>query len=306
MTEPTAGEIIVHRCVVHVVRRGGWSWGPAPQDLVQHILDALPALLTAQFEEHLTGDGPPVEITEPVRLTVRLGDLGSSLRGTASASFVIEPAPATDPVPVPVAEAAQDSLSTEEAVLVGHATVAATPAELFAELAERGELAALLALLPNETLRRYVFALLDGVTEEPPETVTSLLAAELARRLSVPSLPATHLVELARTLTVSEFWEEPVAEAEPRSAGPTPAVVTAGETRTGAALPFLLAGPLARTGYLDAIGPALAGADLLDEAPLFAAALAYKVLAPRNEAGAEQQRTTPRPPPSRAWTRYRT
>ena len=116
----------------------------------------MPDLLTAQFDEHLTGDGPAVEITEPVRLTVRLGDLGSSLRGTASASFVIEPAPATDPVPVPVAEAAQDSLSTEEAVLVGHATVAATPAELFAELAERGELAALLALLPNETLRRYV------------------------------------------------------------------------------------------------------------------------------------------------------
>jgi hypothetical protein len=44
------------------------------------------------------------------------------------------------------------------------------------------------------------------------------------------------------------------------------------------ALPFLLAGPLARIGYLDAIGPALAGLELAEDAPLFAAALAYKVL----------------------------
>lgn len=281
MTTPTAGEITVHRCVVHVVRRGGWSWGPAPQDLVQQILDALPALLTAQFEQHLTGEGPPVEITEPVRVNVRLGDLGSSLRGTASASFVIEPAPTADPVPVPVAEA--DSvpigLFIEEFLTGEHVVaVSATPAELFGELAERGELAALLALLPDETLRRYVLALFDGVTEEPPEAVTVPLAAELARRLSVPSLPPTHLVELARTLAVSESPEPSVAEAEPRPVNSTPAEVTAGETRTGAALPFLLAGPLARTGYLDAIGPALASVDLLDDAPLFAAALAYKVL----------------------------
>ncbi|URM88807.1 hypothetical protein LUW75_00850 [Streptomyces sp. MRC013] len=43
-------------------------------------------------------------------------------------------------------------------------------------------------------------------------------------------------------------------------------------------LPFLLAGPLARIGYLDALGPALAGAELAEDLPLFAAALAYKVL----------------------------
>jgi hypothetical protein len=54
--------------------------------------------------------------------------------------------------------------------------------------------------------------------------------------------------------------------------------MTGETTRVCAALPFLLAGPLARTGYLDAIGPALSSVDLLGDAPLFAAALAYKVL----------------------------
>ena len=51
-----------------------------------------------------------------------------------------------------------------------------------------------------------------------------------------------------------------------------------GETQVCSVLPFLLAGPLARIGYLDAIGPALSGVDMAEEAPLFAAALAYKVL----------------------------
>jgi hypothetical protein len=51
-----------------------------------------------------------------------------------------------------------------------------------------------------------------------------------------------------------------------------------GEVQVWSVLPFLLAGPLARIGYLDAIGPALAGAEMAGDAPLFAAALAYKVL----------------------------
>ncbi|GDY48051.1 hypothetical protein SANT12839_089330 [Streptomyces antimycoticus] len=55
-------------------------------------------------------------------------------------------------------------------------------------------------------------------------------------------------------------------------------VRTTGEVQVWSALPFLLAGPLARIGYLDAIGPALSGVELAEDAPLFAAALAYKVL----------------------------
>jgi hypothetical protein len=45
-------------------------------------------------------------------------------------------------------------------------------------------------------------------------------------------------------------------------------------------LPFLLLGTLSRIGYLDALDVLLSAAELSDESPLFATALAYKVLNP--------------------------
>jgi hypothetical protein len=91
------------------------------------------------------------------------------------------------------------------------------------------------------------------------------------------------LTELARREVVSSSQQELVRllDSRPPSMAEPPRVdVTEarGETQVWSVLPFLLAGPLARIGYLDAIGPALAGVDMVEEAPLFAAALAYKVL----------------------------
>src|SRR5262249_22653839 len=93
-------------------------------------------------------------------------------------------------------------------------------------------------------------------------------------------------VRLARSL--SELYD-PGAEPPGAAGGGTPAGTTPGagtisgartngEGRVGAAPPFLLAGAPARLGDLAALGPALAGIELAKEAPLFAAALAYKVL----------------------------
>jgi hypothetical protein len=300
VSAPTAGEITVHRCAVRVVRRGGWSWGPDPRGLVQRVLDALPDLLAAEFDEHLAGDGPDVEITEPVRLSVRLSSRGGGV--LAPTSLVLEPAAGGDPLPRPVplpepvraeADPSTSDLAGEFPAFVEDAPESTLPtlAALFDELAERDELAALLALLPEETLLSYLSALLAGSTAEPAgtepdaELVDELvggpvaeLAAELARRLSLPRLPATRaeIAGLVRSLR----GEHPVAEDTPDVArvDVTATPRQAGETRVGSVLPFLLAGPLARTGYLDAIGPALSGVDLLDDAPLFAVALAYKVL----------------------------
>jgi hypothetical protein len=52
------------------------------------------------------------------------------------------------------------------------------------------------------------------------------------------------------------------------------------EVHVACALPFLLSGPLSRLGYFDAVAAVLDAADLADQAPLFAAALAYKILDP--------------------------
>jgi hypothetical protein len=52
------------------------------------------------------------------------------------------------------------------------------------------------------------------------------------------------------------------------------------EVHVACALPFLLAGPLSRLGYFDAVAAVLDAADLSDQTPLFATALAYKILDP--------------------------
>jgi hypothetical protein len=294
VSAPTGGEITVHRCAVRVVRRGGWSWGPDPRGLVQRVLDALPDLLAAEFGEYLTGDGPDLEITEPVRLSVRLSARGGG--GLVPASLVLDRAvsgePLSEPVPVPVpvpgvpATALVEPSTSDTAVEPPDFVTDVPVAALFEELLARDELAALLALLPDETVRRYLSALLAEGAGEPadpgaPGPVAGP-AAELARRLGLPEPPATRaeLLELLGSPPgeTGERAGTAAAVVESTSGGVTAVPRPVGETRVGSVLPFLLAGPLARTGYLDAIGPALSGVDLLDDAPLFAAALAYQVL----------------------------
>ncbi|EXU62701.1 hypothetical protein Z951_39900, partial [Streptomyces sp. PRh5] len=240
------------------------------------------------------------------------------------------------PVPVvahPVGESGTDAESSARSFEESFAAApgpwtAPGAAALFTELAERGELDALLALLPDASVRAYFLALL-GVDD----TVAARLLAELVGRALAADPPPAHsplgeaarsgpagalpgrlraavadagTVELPRLLAdflASADREEavrlvrslagpydPGAEEPPgAAAGATVAGTasgtstsagarTSGEVRVWSALPFLLAGPLARIGYLDAIGPALAGVELAEEAPLLAAALAYKVL----------------------------
>lgn len=307
MTAPTArtagdsGEITVHRCSVTVVRRGGWSWGPDPRALVRNVIDTLPELLADHFAQQLTGDGPDVEITEPVIVTVRPGGPGWPGRPRTTAEVHFPPVSMAE---VPDEEPAGAASFEESLAAPAMPRPGPTAAALFGELAERGELDALLALLPGESLHMYVLALLgdgDGdaaaarlLTElarragpgglaeplpEPlrtaavgagPETLTGLLAAY------VTSADHDEVARLARSLAGGHgrAAEDP----RPAAGGPVAVRAAAREVRVWSVLPFLLAGPLARIGYLDAVGPALAGAELAQDAPLLAAALAYKVL----------------------------
>ncbi|MFE7132053.1 hypothetical protein ACFVIM_14430 [Streptomyces sp. NPDC057638] len=334
----TTGEITVHHCTVTVVRRGGWSWGPEPKALVQRVVDALPELLEEHFARVLHGDGPDVEITGPVTLTVRPGGSGGyetridTLPDDTGAPSTDDPAQAPAP---PFADSLADSFA-----LTSAPAPPPTPTELLTELAARGERDAVLALLPPDTLR----TLLDAVLGTDPVAAGALLAA-LARPpdpAASPASPAsptppaspaytllTHALppELSARLAAALTDEDPAALAAllttyitrtdpptvtaladtltgpaatgtpargpavsvprttstPRTATGRPeALVSApratGETEIWSALPFLLTGPLARIGYLDALGPTLAAAEIAEDAPLFAAALAYKVL----------------------------
>ena len=262
MSAPTVritSEITVDRCTVRVIRHGGWSWGPDPQLLVRLVMEALPDLLAERFAEQLAGDGPDLEISEPITLTARLrpdgtGPVPEIVLGTPineqyfAVTAVVEEAPESVPVDPFVPELSSSPVAV---------------ARMFAELAERDELEPLLALLPDESVRVYLLALLEAAdTGSEVSTVVELLRAELNSRNVDPLIADEEAQRVAEAVSTVERRVSPAV----------------GETQVWSVLPFLLAGPLARIGYLDAIGPALAGAGMPDDTPLFAAALAYKVL----------------------------
>ncbi|MFC9430108.1 hypothetical protein [Streptomyces sp. NPDC056987] len=330
-TARTAGEITVHRCTVTVVRRDGWSWGPDPRGLVDEVIDSLPELLADHFADQLVGDGPDVEITEPMTVTVRPGRRGRTGRtGPGGMPVEVHFAPA-ERVEIPADMSAigpsatgpstDDTEPSDESPgrtfeksfeAAGFPRPVPSVTALFAELAERNELDALLALLPDDSIRVYLLALLGagrgdrrdgGGAPGDRDTTAGRLLAELAalpdppaevlpaapRGLPPGDLPYGDTTALARLLTEHLTSAPPdppspsgrsgpwAGEPPPAAGGAVPPRTT-GEVRVRSALPFLLAGPLARIGYLDAIGPALAGLELAEESPLFAAALAYKVL----------------------------
>lgn len=67
-------DILIERCTLRVVRRGGWSWGADPRRLLRNVLDSVPALVASRLAELLAdvpGDGAitqPIQIRIPIRL----------------------------------------------------------------------------------------------------------------------------------------------------------------------------------------------------------------------------------------------
>ncbi|WP_228053709.1 hypothetical protein [Streptomyces antimycoticus] len=159
--------------------------GPEPRGLVRQVVEALPDLLADHFAERLAADGPDVEITEPLTVTVRPGRDGRPGR-TAGGGPPVEVHFAPVPmVELPADAPTADAVSFEESFAAApDPWTAPSPAALFAELAERGELDALLALLPDASVRAYLFALL-GVDD----TAAARLLAELLGRAHAAAPP---------------------------------------------------------------------------------------------------------------------
>lgn len=245
MSEQAGGgpDIVVRRCDVTVVRGGGWSWGPAPRDLVRRVVEALPALVTAQLERDgalaaamaTTVDGD-VEVTEPVRVVVSLS-LADLVAGRVPLPTVAPPA-----VPVPDVPAAPAPPAAPVPLADPVTPAAAAPAEppLVPGL---GGLAPLLAALAE---RGHLGHLLDSL---PPATRVALAAATATAPAGPDQTSATS-----------------------RSApGPAPRM---GEAEVASVLPFLVAAALHKIDLLAPIGP------LIGDSATFAAGLAYKVLSP--------------------------
>lgn len=168
-----------------------------------------------------------------------------------------------------------------------------------------------------ERARQQAIEIASELPMTPADRATSLrarllAAAELSLRLSLPpghpaivraveeislshAIPGgdkeeRHRAESPRHVANAEsFAAETIAPAAPlRTPRHPPRRIEESITRECRALPFLLLGPLSRTGYLEAVAAVFEAAQLESELPLFAAALAHKVL----------------PPPERGWRRH--
>ena len=94
-------DVLIRRCTVRVVRRGGWSWGAEPDALLDAVRRWLPSLLGAELESALVGHATQ-EIAAPITLRVPL---------PVSALFTSAPPLAADPAGVrTIASGAQDAV----------------------------------------------------------------------------------------------------------------------------------------------------------------------------------------------------
>jgi hypothetical protein len=117
--------------------------------------------------------------------------------------------------------------------------------------------------------------------------VATALAAQIHTSIENPKVlsavnKALPLNEFAET-TLSGFARTPERDPEDEildrhTRAPILTTVSPWETHVDCALPFLLLNPLSRLGYFDALAAVLEAAELTRDAPLFATALAYKVL----------------------------
>ncbi len=139
----------------------------------------------------------------------------------------------------------------------------------------------------TEEAREYVFPT-QGRSADRATLIRLRLyvAAEVAAYFEVELHHPALLDALDRVLPlVDPKLEERGASGSPPSMATPPVAAPThrpwqGEFAVSSALPFLLLGPLSRIGYLDVLAATLEAAGLAQAAPLFAQALAYKVLVP--------------------------
>ena len=352
-------EVVIHRCTLRVVRRHGWSWGPAPDRLLKAVVAALPLLLSRKLGD-LFADDAEREITERVNLSVvvKLSELlefafdSASLQDGAVGPLAYEaiearlsdairlafPNEATDlealdersgpdrntdselalpEVPLTPGEHVLTVLrqwqrSGELEIYLGSFSKEELDAWLVSLCVATAKLAAAkrgaLARRICETLQQFAGSWTATISYPIPVSATHFYALlEIAEQLHADSLDEISLAEIFERLvsslglTVDQRPSELVESAsQPRSAhselipptseppepAPQPATliksarITQTEFDIPSALPFLLLRPLAQIGYLDTLAATLETANLTSEAPLFAAALAAKVLRP--------------------------
>lgn len=62
-------DVTINRCILRIVRHGGWSWGAAPDTLLQSAIRVLPELIARELGQYWT-DEDDYEIAAPLRISI--------------------------------------------------------------------------------------------------------------------------------------------------------------------------------------------------------------------------------------------
>jgi len=351
-------EVVVHRCTLRVVRRHGWSWGPAPDRLLKAVVAALPWLLARKLGDLFAGEAER-EITERVNLTVpvKLSELLELALESASLQDGAVGPLRSEALETRLSEAIRLAFPDETTHLESSGDNSApdlvtdsepesvevrlTPRErvltVLRQWQQSGELEIHLGSFSQEELDAWFASLCAAIAElagakravvapRISETLQQLTRANVSTPTSPVSVSLTHfygLLEIAEQLqhdlidevslqeTLERVMSSPGLIVDPQPSRvevetelhpaptkpdsiqlershpvpePAPSIKSTPLAQTEfnirSALPFLLLGPLSRIGYLDTLAATLETANLTTESPLFAAALAAKVLRP--------------------------
>jgi hypothetical protein len=196
------GDIVIHRCILRLVRHGGWSWGANPRKLLENATKMLPELIAEKLAD-LFPDGEDLEITESVRLAVRirLDDLlksggaltevdsgqpdvwRSTIREAKNAGTLVNKAHA-----VMGRDPAKQS-PPEESIGTALTRPQITFLSFLLNWSERGVLQRMLPAFTAQTLvlwHDHLFSQLPQTGSEKLETILSLARAVLVRQKDVP------------------------------------------------------------------------------------------------------------------------
>jgi hypothetical protein len=170
-------DLLIHRCRVRVLRRGGWSWGPVPRALLDQVLRWLPGMLAARFQVP-TGEEGDVEMQEPLRINipVKLDAQGrlhfrDPVTLVSSGPQVTTPllqgpphAPSAPTLPVKPHAAVQGSHSADAAATEMPAQAGSALVRLLQAWRGRGCLGQMLRHLSSSTLANWHDVLFAGIT----------------------------------------------------------------------------------------------------------------------------------------------
>ena len=351
-------DILIHRCTLHISRRGGWSWGADPCGLLRAALKRLPELIAERLGESWPAqDERQVAAPLRLRISLRLDELlalSGDASGSAATTAALEgglaqrigravqelvlreagTAAVDQPAIAPANDAAVAGVPDVQALWAGSVL------SVLLSWQRQGALQTQLLSFSPASLASWHDSLLQMPSRSGPPPDESVcvgvlsLAAELAAMpLPLPAGRISSLIRrislmvsaaqrfglspgdalLAKALQAHRAFDMPMDEApnissvddtrgqvqpadtwqyeQPAASQQRPAARTAPiparrqlraqfDIKVASALPFLLLGPLSRTGYLQTLSAVFEAAQLLPELPCFAVALARKVLAP--------------------------